>query len=319
MEYRDGETVLEGILCYDDAISERKKRPGVLVCHTFWGVEAYCERRAKQLAELGYLAFVFDVFGRWTQTDDPALAGDRMRATFADMPSLRRRAAAVLGVLAEHSRVNADRLAVIGYCFGGTVALELARSALPHTENLRAVVAFHAARLAVTGTPEEISALSRNVKGSVLVCHGAADPHVVPGELDTLIEQFESAGTDYVFVAYAAALHAFTDPGSDARNLPAAKCNPNADRRSWDHVKALFAEKMPTELANPNRSRPNADPPLPQHRDLRCVETTGVPPDEPAEVERPPSRTSPTGITATGLLSERWLQCRMPDEPAASV
>lgn len=252
VEYRDGPTVLEGILCFDDAVPAGEKRPGVVICHTFWGVDAYCERRARELAELGYVAFVLDVFGKGTQTDDPSFAGDRMRATFADMPSLRRRAALGLAVLAGHPRVDADRLATVGYCFGGTVALELARSGLPHTEDLRAVVAFHAARLAVTGTADEIATLSRNVKGSVLVCHGAADPLVVPGEVDTLIAQLEAARTDYAFVAYAAALHAFTDPGADARNLPTAKYNAAADRRSWEHMKVLFAETIPVGAKDPS-------------------------------------------------------------------
>jgi dienelactone hydrolase len=243
--YRDGETVLEGILAYDDAIPEGERRPGVAVCHTFWGVNAYTERRARELAGLGYVAFVIDVFGQGTETDDPKLAASRANAAYADLPATRRRAAVGLKMLAEQPRVDPSRLAVIGYCFGGTVALELARSGLPHTENLRAVVAFHAAHLAATGSNEEIATLGRNIKGTVLACHGAADPLVPEGEVETFQKQLEAAGVDYVFVAYAGALHAFTDPGADARNIPTSRYDAEADRRSWRHMRDMFEERIP--------------------------------------------------------------------------
>ncbi|MBY0456391.1 MAG: dienelactone hydrolase family protein [Gemmataceae bacterium] len=245
IEYRDGDTLLEGILTYDDSVPETEKRPGVLVCHSYWGVGTFTEARAQQLAQLGYVAFVLDVFGKGTETNDPKFAGERMAATVADLPALRKRAALGLKVLAEQPRVDPKRLAVIGYCFGGTVALELARSGLPHTENLQAVVAFHAARLAATGSDEEVAKLGGNVKGSVLVCHGAVDPLVKPGEVERCQKQFEDAKVDYVVISYAGAVHAFTDKGSDARKSPAAKYNANADRRSWLHMKDFFEEKMP--------------------------------------------------------------------------
>lgn len=245
IEYRDGDRVLEGILAYDDSVPADQKRPGVLICHTWWGVDAYVETRAKQLAELGYVAFALDVFGKGTHTDDPKRAAERMAATVADLPALRAQAALGLKVLAEQPRVDAAQLGVIGYCFGGTVALELARSGLAHTENLRAVVAFHAARLAAVGTPEETAQLSTNIKGSVLICHGAVDPLVKPGEIETMQKQFEDAKVDYVFIAYVGAVHAFTDKDVDKRNIPTSKYNAAADRRSWQHMKDMFAEKIP--------------------------------------------------------------------------
>lgn len=255
VEYRDGDRVLEGILAYDDSVPAEAKRPGVLVCHPWWGVDAYVESRAKQLAELGYVAFALDVFGKGTHTDDPKLASERMQATIADLPALRARAALGLKVLAEQPLVDAKQLGVIGYCFGGTVALELARSGLEHTENLRAVVAFHAARLAATGSPEETAQLSRNIKGTVLICHGAVDPLVKPGEVETMQKQFEAAKVDYVFVAYVGAVHAFTDKDVDARNIPTSKYSASADLRSWQHMKDLFSEKIPLAAAG-NRTDP---------------------------------------------------------------
>jgi dienelactone hydrolase len=168
-----------------------------------------------------------------------------MAAAFADLPALRKRAALGLNVLADQPRVDPKRLAVVGYCFGGTVALELARSGLTHTEDLRAVVAVHAARLAAVGPADEAARQTRNIKGSVLVGHGAVDPLVKPGELELFQQQLEQAKVDYVVIAYAGALHAFTDRGADARNLPAAEYNANADRRSRQHLRDFFNEVIP--------------------------------------------------------------------------
>lgn len=269
IEYSDGGTVLEGILAYDESVGQTEKRPGVLVCHSYWGVNDFTESRVRQLAGLGYVAFVLDVFGKGTQTDDPKTAGQNMVAALGDLPALRKRAALGLQVLAEQPGVERKQLAVIGYCFGGTVALELARSGLAPTDNLQAVVAFHSARLAATGDEKEIEnadpwapvadpfeantndsaeatlRLNRNIKCPVLVCHGAVDPLVKPGEVETFQKQMREAKVDYVFVSYAGAVHAFTDPGADARNSSASKYNANADRRSWQHMKDFFCENLP--------------------------------------------------------------------------
>lgn len=247
IEYKDGETVLEGFLAYDDSAKEGEKRPGVLVCHEWWGgggSSDYAQSRATQLAELGYVAFALDMYGKGKITSDPKQAGAWSGEVMGTPGVLQRRAAAGLKVLAEQSRVDAKRLAVIGYCMGGTVALELARSGLPHTENLKAVVAFHASTLAAKGNAEEIMKANANIKGSVLVCHGAMDEFVRPAQLREFGLQMEAAKVDYQVIHYAGAVHAFTNPKADGYKLPSVGYNAAADRRSWQHMRQLFDEKL---------------------------------------------------------------------------
>jgi dienelactone hydrolase len=247
IEYRDGDAVLEGFLAYDDSVKPEDRRPGVLVCHEWWGgggSNAYAQSRAEQLAGLGYVAFALDMYGKGRNTDDPKQAGAWAGEVFADAEAMRRRAALGLKVLAEHERVDRERLAVIGYCMGGTVALELARSGLEHTQSLRVVVAFHASTLAAKGSAEEIMKANANIKGSVLVCHGAVDQFVKPGELQAFGDQMEAAKVDYQVVHYGGAVHSFTNPGADAHKMASVGYDEKADRRSWGHMRMLMDEKF---------------------------------------------------------------------------
>lgn len=238
IEYRDGETVLRGILAYDDAAAGARA-PGVLVCHEWWGCNEYSESRAKQLAGLGYVAFALDMYGNGKVTTEGKVASEWAGALYADNAALRRRAAAGLKVLAENPRVDRERLAVIGYCMGGTIALELARSGLGHTENLRAVVSFHASTLAAA-----VAADNTKIKGSVLVCHGGADDFVKPEQITKFNEQMQAAGVDAQFVSYVGAVHAFTNPKADGSFSPMVKYDERADRRSWAAMKSLFDETL---------------------------------------------------------------------------
>lgn len=247
IEYNDGDTVLEGFLAYDDAAKEGEKRPGVLVCHEWWGgggSSDYAQSRATQFAGLGYVAFALDLYGKGRITSDPKQAGAWAGEVMGTPGVLPRRAAAGLKVLAEHARVDPKRLAAIGYCMGGTVSLELARSGLPHTQNLKAVVAFHASNVAAKGSDADIAKANANVKASVLVCHGAIDDFVKPGELETFGKQMEAAKVDYQVVHYAGAVHAFTNPQADGYKVPGVAYNAAADRRSFEHMQLLFAEKL---------------------------------------------------------------------------
>ena len=235
IEYKHGGAVFEGILAFDDAVTD--KRPGILVCQEWWGINEYMESRARQLAELGYVAFALDMYGKGKATTDPNQAGQWSKGVFADYPAMRERAAAGLKVLAERPEVDASRLAAIGYCMGGTVALELARSGLKHTENLRAIVAFHSSTIAAK-TPTD----NANIKGSVLICHGQADTFVKPDEIPIFHKQMAEAKIDYQFVAYAGAVHAFTNPGADKFGIEGVKYDAKADRRSWALMQNLFRE-----------------------------------------------------------------------------
>ena len=235
IRYMSGTTIMDGILAYDDAA--KGKLPGVLVCHEWWGINDYAESRAKQLAALGYVAFALDLYGGGQNTTDPKVAGDTMGKLFETPKEVRERAAAGLQILAGQNRVDATKLGVIGYCMGGTVALELARSGLPNTENLRAVVAFHASTLAAKSAPD-----NKSIKGAVLVCHGQDDGFVKPEQITAFHKQMKDAGIDYEFVSYAGALHAFTNPAADKFGVPGVKYNEKADTRSWSAMKDLFTE-----------------------------------------------------------------------------
>lgn len=237
VEYTHGDVVLEGVLAYDDAVTG--KRPGVLVCHEWWGNNDYSEARAKQVAELGYVAFALDMYGKGKKTKKGDEASAFAQALMSNPATMRERAALGLKQLAENSRVDSTKLAVIGYCMGGTIAMELARSGLAHTENLKAIVPFHASTVsAKEGSEAEV----KNIKGSVLVCHGAADNFVKPGELATFEKQMTDAKADYQILSLGGAVHAFTNPSADGSFSPMVKYDAKADQRSWAAMKALFAE-----------------------------------------------------------------------------
>lgn len=239
IEYKSGDTTMRGVLAYDDAAKPDEKRPGVLVCHEWWGCNDYSESRAKQLAELGYVAFALDVYGDGKTTVKPDDASAWLGKVMSDKKTLRERAAAGLKVLAESKRVDASRLAAIGYCMGGTVALELARSGLPHTSDLRAIVCFHTSTIAA-----ESPADNKNIKGEILICHGGADTFVKDDQIENFKKQMTAAGIKYTFEAYPGAVHAFTNPDADKFGIDGVKYNAEADKKSWDAMKALFATKL---------------------------------------------------------------------------
>jgi dienelactone hydrolase len=236
IEYKDGETVLEGLLAWDDAIAtEEKPAAAVLVIPEWWGNNEYSRGRAKQLAELGYVAFAIDMYGKGKVTTDPKQAGEWSGQIMKDVPARRARAAAGLKVLQDQKFVDASRIGVIGYCMGGTLAVDLARTGA----DLKAVVAFHASTFSAA-KPEE----NKQINGTVLICHGAEDAFVPAGEADKFAAQMKEAGVDYVFVAFSGAVHAFTNPKADSYNVPGVKHNAEADRRSWEFMQEIFREKL---------------------------------------------------------------------------
>ncbi len=242
VEYTHGDVKLEGVLAYDDAMKADEKRPGVLVCHEWWGNNEYSESRAKQLAQLGYVAFALDLYGKGKSTTDPKQASEWMGALTADPKNLRERAAAGLAVLADNPRTDATNLAVIGYCMGGTVALELARSGAKHTEHLKAVVPFHASTLKAANPAD-----NNNIKGTVLVCHGQDDTFVKPEQITGFHDQMTIAGIDYEFISFAHSVHAFTNPNADKAGVPGVRYNEKADKRSWAAMRNLLHEVFHTK------------------------------------------------------------------------
>ncbi len=232
VEYRHGDVVLEGYVAYD--ASEKGKLPGVLVVHEWMGHNPYVRMRAEKLAREGYVAFALDMYGKGVRAKDAKEAAALAGAYKGDRKLMRARAAAGLDVLARHPKVDPSRLAAIGYCFGGTTVLELARGGAL----LRGVVSFHGGL--DTPSPED----ARNIRGKVLVLHGADDPFVKPAEVAAFQDEMRKAGVDWQFVAYGGAVHSFTNPDAGNDNSKGAAYNGKADRRSWEAMEDFLEEAL---------------------------------------------------------------------------
>ncbi|NET62561.1 MAG: dienelactone hydrolase family protein [Symploca sp. SIO2E6] len=207
VEYRQGETILEGYLAYDDEITTQ--RPGVLVVHAWKGLGENEKERAKQLAQLGYVAFAADIYGKGIRPQTAKEAAAQAKIYRSDRQLMRDRANAGLRFLQQHPLTTRDRLAAIGYCFGGGVVLELARSGTP----IAGVVSFHGN----LDTPNPRDA--RYIQGRVLVLHGADDPLVPDEQVLAFQQEMRQGNVDWQMVVYGGAVHSFTDP--NAGNDPA--------------------------------------------------------------------------------------------------
>lgn len=230
IEYKHGDTVLEGYLAYDDAI--QGKRPGVIVVHEWMGHNPYVRMRAEQLAKMGYIGFAIDMYGKGVRAKDSKEAASLAGIYRADRALMRMRANAGLEVLKKHPLTDVKRVAAIGYCFGGGTVLELARSGAEVT----GVVSFHGD----LETPNPSDA--KNIKGKVLVLHGGDDPFVKDDQVVKFEEEMRKAGVDWQIVIYGGAVHSFTNP--EAGNDPSrgSAYNEKADRRSWEAMKDFFSE-----------------------------------------------------------------------------
>jgi dienelactone hydrolase len=229
-EYAHGDVKCHGYLAVDPAA--KGKRPGVLVVHEWWGLGDHAKHSADKLAEMGYVALAVDMFGEGKLTDDPKVAGGWAGALKGDAKLIRARAQAGLDALLKNEHVDPSRVAVIGYCFGGTTALELARSGAP----IVGAVSFHGG-LATSAPADE-----KTLKAKVLVLNGADDGFVSAKEIATFEDEMRAAKADWQFVNYSGAVHSFTSPEADKRGIKGIAYNANADRRSWEAMKSFFAE-----------------------------------------------------------------------------
>lgn len=230
VEYKQGETVLEGLSVYDDALPG--KRPAILVAHQWKGLGPYERRRAEMLAQLGYNVFAVDIYGKGIRPVSREEAAAQAGRYKSDRSLLKARARAGFDWLRGHELTDPQRMAAIGYCFGGTTVLELARSGA----ELNGVVSFHGG----LGTPAPDEA--KRIRCKVLVLHGADDPAVPPKEVEAFENEMRQSGVDWQFVAYGGAVHSFTDPSAGNDNSKGAAYNEKADRRSWEAMKQFFSE-----------------------------------------------------------------------------
>jgi dienelactone hydrolase len=230
IEYKQGDTTLEGVLVYDDAV--KGKRPGVLVVHQWLGITEYEKTRATMLAKLGYVAFCADIYGQGVRPKDTKEAGVEATKYKTDRALLRARVNAGLAEFKKHELVDLKHIAAIGYCFGGTTVLELARSGA----ELNGVVSFHG------GLDSPAPADGKNIKCKVLACHGADDPFVPVPDLAAFEREMRDNKVDWQLIAYGGAVHSFTQPMAGNDNSKGAAYHKAADQRSWEAMKQFFGE-----------------------------------------------------------------------------
>ncbi len=230
ISYEYGGVTFKGHLAWDGAA--KSKRPGVLVVHEWWGLNDYARKRAEQLAELGYVAFACDMYGEGKHTEHPNEAGQFATEVRKNIKVWQGRAQASLKVLTDQPQVDADKLAAIGYCFGGSTALQLAYTGA----NLKAVVTFHAA------LPVPDAEQAKAIKAKLLICHGAADRFIPEETAVKFRTALEEAKVDYAMVYLGNAKHSFTVKDIDAKGVNGLAYNAEADRRSWQAMRLLFDE-----------------------------------------------------------------------------
>lgn len=230
VEYKHGDVTLEGYLAYDDATTA--KRPGVLIVHEWMGHNPYVRKRAEQLAGLGYVAFALDMYGKGVHPKGPQEASALAGKFKKDKQLMRGRANAGLDVLRNQPFVDTNRIAAIGYCFGGTAVLELARGGA----DVAGVVSFHG------GLSTADPADAKNIKGKVLALHGADDTHVKPEEVLAFEDEMRKAGVDWQLVVYGGAVHGFTNPANGNDKSRGVAYDANADRRSFQAMRDFFDE-----------------------------------------------------------------------------
>jgi dienelactone hydrolase len=230
IEYRDGDVTLKGYVAFDDQTSQ--KRPGILVMPEAFGLGANAKERANRLAALGYVALAGDPYGNGLEVNDLQEAVKHAGALREDPAKFRQRARVALDKLASLPQVDASRLAMIGYCMGGTFSLELARDGAP----LRGVVSFHG------GLETQRPAVAGQVKAKILVCHGADDPFVPPAQVNAFAEEVTKAEADWQIISYGGTVHSFTNPSANSVGVPGLAYNQQSDERSWKAMRAFFEE-----------------------------------------------------------------------------
>jgi dienelactone hydrolase len=230
VNYQHGGTALQGVMAYDDAMTGR--RPGVLVVHEWWGMNNYVKQRVRQLAELGFVAFALDMYGKGRVTEHPKQASEWMTETTQNVAFWQDRAKAGLAVLRSEERTDPERIAAIGYCFGGATVQQLAYTGV----SLKGVVSFH-------GTPIPPPAdASKRVKAAILINHGAADPFVKPEQVQAYLAAMGASDLNWEMNFYGGAKHGFTNPGAGDYGLAALAYNRTADERSWAAMRQFFDE-----------------------------------------------------------------------------
>ncbi len=231
--YKTDSTNLKGYIAFDE--NKNGKRPGIIIVHEWWGHNDYVRQRADSLAKLGYTAIAVDMYGDGKQAGHPNDAGKFAAAVISNLPEAKARFQAALDILKQNETVDSEKIAAIGYCFGGSVALTMANSGF----DLDAVAAFHSG-VSLPVMP------NNQLKARVLVCNGGADPFIPAKSVETFKSAMDSIGAKYEYISYPDVKHSFTSKEADANakkfGMDALEYNAEANQKSWESLLNLLNE-----------------------------------------------------------------------------
>lgn len=230
VEYKIDETVHEGFVFFDDSVTA--KRPGIIVVHEWKGISEHVMESGRKLAELGYVAFAADIYGKGVRPADNKEAAATAGSYKKDRPLLRKKVLAALEQLKIHEKTDPAKIAAIGYCFGGTTVLELARSGA----DVAGVVSFHGGL--DSPKPED----GKNIKAKVLVLHGAVDPHVPESEVEAFKKEMIDNKVDWQLFYYGNAVHSFTSKAAGDDPSKGAAYHELTANRAWSAMRVFFEE-----------------------------------------------------------------------------
>lgn len=226
--YKQGDASYKGYLAYDDAVAGRK--PAIIVVHEWWGHNTHARNQAERAAKLGYVGFAIDMYGEGKTVSHPKDAGEMATAVKSNPKLAHDRFMTAYEYVKTRPEVDADRIAAMGYCFGGSIVLEMARNGV----DLDGVVSFHGALIPLD------PAAPRNVKAEVLVCNGADDPFITQEHIDAFKKEMTDANAKFEFINLPGAKHSFTSPEADKVGIEGIAYNADADQKSWVAATALF-------------------------------------------------------------------------------
>ncbi len=231
IDYQFDGVTLKGHLFYDEAV--KGPLPGVVVVHEWWGLDDYAKKRAMMVAELGYVAFCADMYGDGKVVDHPKEAGEMSGMVRKNKDVWLGRAKAAIETLQKQPQVDPKKIAIMGYCFGGTTALQVALAGVP---DVKAAISFHGALPAIKA--DDVN----KVTAQVLVCHGADDAFIKEEVVAGFKKAFDDAKVPYTFESYPGAVHSFTVKGADDRGIKGMAYDEAADKKSWASMQKVLKE-----------------------------------------------------------------------------
>ncbi len=236
-DYHCGDDTLEGFLAFKD--SHKAKLPGIIIAHAWRGQDDFTRDKAEAFANMGYFAMAADVYGKGLRADNDERAGELMAPLFTNRKLLRERITAAYAAIQRHPKCDTDRIAAVGFCFGGLTVIELMRSGA----QLRGIVSFHGVYGNQIGPmTAKTEPNARKLNGSALLMHGYEDPLLTPNDILALQKELNDAQVDWQMHEYGHTSHAFTNPMANSPEQ-GLLFNPSSNRRAWQSAH-LFLEEI---------------------------------------------------------------------------